>query len=69
MKSPRREQNFEKRIFYEASRLRKTAIKMFEKIYGNAFTVYLTLFKPPDDDIKRKTGSSYGYIEKNFFDS
>ncbi len=47
MKSPRREKNFEKRIFYEAfdnSRLRKTAIKMFEKIYDNAFTVLLTIF-------------------------
>ncbi len=34
MKSPRRGQNFEKRIFYKAfdnSRLRKIAIKMFKK--------------------------------------
>ncbi len=47
MKSPRREQNFEKRIFYEAfdnSRLTKTAIKMFLKNYGNVFTVLLTIF-------------------------
>ncbi len=47
MKYQRREQNFEKRIFYEAfdnSRLRKTAIKMFNKIFGNAFTVLLTIF-------------------------
>ncbi len=43
---------------------------MYKKFYGNAFTFlwrYLMLFEPPDDDIKRKTGSSYRNIEKNFF--
>jgi hypothetical protein len=33
------------------------------------FWRYLTLFEPHDDNIKRKTGSSYRNIEKNFFDS
>lgn len=33
------------------------------------FWRYLTLFEPPDDDIKRKIGSSYRKIEKIFFDS
>jgi hypothetical protein len=32
------------------------------------FWRYLTLFEPPDDNIKRKTGSSYRNIEKNFLD-
>ncbi len=47
MKSPRREQNFGKLFFYKIfdnSRLRKTAIKMYKKFNGNAFTVLLTIF-------------------------
>jgi hypothetical protein len=47
MKSPRREQNFEKRFFHQVfdnSRLRKTANKMYKKFNGNAFTVLLTIF-------------------------
>ncbi len=47
MKSPRREQNFEKRFFYQVcdnSRLRKTAIKMYKKFNGDAFTVLLMIF-------------------------
>jgi hypothetical protein len=74
MKSPSREQNFEKRFFYKVndnSRLRKTASKMYKNLTVTRllhFWQYLTLFEPPDDNIKRKTGSSYRNIEKNLFD-
>jgi hypothetical protein len=30
------------------------------------FWRYLTLFEPPDDDIKRRTGSSHRNIQKTF---
>ncbi len=47
MKSPRREQNFEKRFFYKGfdnSQLRKTASKMYKKFNGNTFPVLLMIF-------------------------